>query len=179
MSLHAAAVDALTSWTPPDEGQHALRRDFLAHLAGHGDGVWRECAPAHVTASSLVVDQSGQRVLLVLHGKVNRWLPAGGHCEPGDATLAATALREAREETGIAELRLVDESALTALDRHRAPCRPGVVEHHLDVHYLSVAPAEAVPTVSAESHDVAWFGLDELAGLDHDIPPHVLRALRD
>lgn len=41
-------------------------------------------------------------MLLTLHPKVGLWLQMGGHCEPGDETLAAAALREATEESGIA-----------------------------------------------------------------------------
>ncbi len=44
---------------------------------------------------------SGDRVLLTLHKTVDRWLQLGGHCEPGDTTLAGAALREAAEESGL------------------------------------------------------------------------------
>lgn len=177
MSLHANAVATLERWTAPDAAQEALRAEFIDHLHRHADGVWRECAPAHLTGTSLVIDPVARRVLLVLHAKVELWLPAGGHCEPGDATLADTALREAREETGVAELRLLDPTTPTALDKHRAPCRPGVVDHHLDVHYFSVAPTGAVPTISAESHDVAWFDYDDLPEpVGDDVRPLVARA---
>ena len=57
------------------------------------------------------------------------WLQMGGHCEPEDATLAAAALREATEESGIAGLTLLPGGPVR-LDRHRsravrlAPGRP-------------------------------------------------------
>lgn len=177
MTLHADATRVLSGWAAPDAAQEALRRDFLAHLDRHPDGVWRDCVPAHITASSLVVDPVRRRVLLLLHAKANLWLPSGGHCEPGDDTLAAAALREASEETGIAGLSLVDPNRPTALDRHAAPCRPGIVEHHLDVHYLAVAPPGSTPSVSAESHDLGWFGVDALPEpIGHDVPDLVRHA---
>jgi 8-oxo-dGTP pyrophosphatase MutT (NUDIX family) len=177
MTLHADAVRVLSGWDPPDAAQETLRHDFLAHLDQHPDGVWRDCAPAHVTASSLVVDPSRRQVLLLLHAKANLWLPSGGHCEPGDDTLAAAALREAREETGMAGLRLVDPARPTALDRHAAPCRPGIVDHHLDVHYLAIAPPGATPSASAESRELRWFGVDELPEpIGSDVPGLVRQA---
>lgn len=160
MNLHHAAATDLVAWRPPDGRQAALRDGFLAHLRAHPDGTWRTCAPAHITASAAIIDPAGHRILLVKHRKVGRWLQPGGHCETGDASLADAALREATEESGIIGLRLIP--GVLQVDRHPAPCNPGVVDEHLDVRYLVVAPAGAVPLVSDESDDVRWFGWDEL-----------------
>ncbi|MFD2284436.1 hypothetical protein ACFSUJ_35085 [Streptomyces lusitanus] len=55
-ALHDDAVRTLEGWRTADAGQDRLRRDYLAHLAGHPDGLFRACLPAHITASALVVD---------------------------------------------------------------------------------------------------------------------------
>ena len=160
MSLHADAVSTLRAWQAPDAAQDALRCDFLDHLSAHDDGVRRSCVPAHLTASALVMSEGRDEVLLVLHTKAGLWLQPGGHCEPEDPTLLDAALREATEETGIGGLAL--SAAPVRLDRHAAPCRPGVVDHHLDVQYVAVAPPQAIPRSSAETLDVAWFRCDDL-----------------
>lgn len=171
MSLHGSAARTLSSWTAPNPEQEKLRTDFLRHLDDNPDGTWRTCAPSHVTASSVVIDPVRRQLALVLHGKVNQWLPSGGHCEPGDESLADTALREATEETGIVELQLLDPLCPTSLDRHRAPCQPGLADYHLDVHYFSIAPENATLIVSDESHDVQWFPFDQLPdGVGGDVP---------
>jgi 8-oxo-dGTP pyrophosphatase MutT (NUDIX family) len=64
----------------------------------------RSCLPGHVTASAWVLSPDGKRFLLTHHRKLHRWLQLGGHAD-GDADVAAVALREAREESGLAELR--------------------------------------------------------------------------
>ncbi len=172
MSLHASATDELRSWEPPSDGQASLRRTFLDYLADHDDGVWRASAPAHLTASAVIVDPQRSAMLLVLHGKVRRWLQPGGHCELGVASLGEAALREASEESGIAGLELA--GGILHLDRHPAPCRPAEVEEHFDVRYLLVAPPGSEPSRSAESLDVRWF---PWSGLPHGIEPTIVAML--
>ena len=160
-SLHAAAVRELAGWAAPDPDQEAKRSAYLEHLAGHPDGLARGCLPAHLTASALVVDAAGARVLLVRHRKGGFWVQPGGHCEPADRTLAQAALREATEESGIAGLTVVGPGPVD-LDRHELPSAFGACRVHLDVRYLLVAPDGAEPAVSEESDDVGWFGWDEV-----------------
>jgi 8-oxo-dGTP pyrophosphatase MutT (NUDIX family) len=117
--------------------------------------MWRSCHPDHLTASALVVDATGERVLLCLHRRLGRWLQTGGHCEPDDRTLRDVALREATEESGIAGL-VVDPVPLR-LDRHVVPCGPLRPAHHLDVQYLARAAAQAREQVSSESMALGWF----------------------
>jgi 8-oxo-dGTP pyrophosphatase MutT (NUDIX family) len=158
VSLHADAARVLRAWRAPGPGQDKLREEYAAHLAAHPDGMWRECAAGHLTASALVVDPERERVLLTLHGRMRMWLQTGGHCERDDATLAGAALREATEESGIEGLRLLPWPAV--LDRHRTPCAA-----HLDVQYVAVAPPGARPAMSDESLDLRWFGYAEVAGV--------------
>lgn len=149
--LHADAQAVLTTWPAPDASQEALRRDFIAHLDAHPDGMWRECHPNHLTSSALIV--RGDDVLLVFHGKAGKWLQTGGHCEPSDRTLAEAALREAREESGIDGL-TVDPLPLH-LSRHHVPfCGDG---HHLDVQFLVIAPSDADHDVPPGEDRVGWF----------------------
>ncbi|TLQ43883.1 NUDIX hydrolase [Streptomyces marianii] len=157
MSLYHDAVRVLEEY----DGGEALRRTYLDHLANHPDGMWKACDAGHLTASALVVDPAQERVLLTLHRKLGMWLQMGGHCEPGDATLADAALREATEESGIPGLTLLPGGPVT-LDRHAipAPCH-----WHLDVQYAALAAPGAAPAISDESLDLRWFGYEEVASV--------------
>ena len=177
--LHTDAVRLLTAWSAPGPEQDQLRRDYLEHLAGNPDGVWRSCAPAHLTAGAVILDPSGHRTALVLHGRINLWVQPGGHCEPGDHSVAAAAHREAEEETGLAGLEMSPEPIL--LSRHRAPC--AVADTHLDVQFLATAPPDGEPVVSEESHDVRWFPVTDLPrelalGVEHSVAAAVAAQSR-
>ncbi len=154
MTLHADAVAALTAWTAPDPRQAALRDRFLALLATGPAAVLPTGPGAHLTASALVVDPARDAVLLCLHGRIGTWVQMGGHCEPGDDSLAAAALREAAEESGIAGLTISAEPI--GLDAHPVRCRLGAGEH-LDVRYAALAPSGAVEVCSPESRALGWF----------------------
>lgn len=123
-SLHADAVAVLSQWAAPSPSQDELRRSYLDLLRAEPGAMRRSCVPAHLTGSALILDPVAERVLLLLHGRAGLWLQAGGHCEDGDGSLAATALREAAEESGISGLVLGGGGAPVKLDRHPAPCAP-------------------------------------------------------
>lgn len=154
-ALGEACVHALTAYDPPNAAQRRLRTAFLAHLTRRPDGWSRACAGAHLTASALVSSPAADQVLLVHHRKLRRWLQTGGHLEPTDSTPAAAAFREAREESGLNDLRQLP--GIIHLDRHEVPCGPVRPCFHLDIRYLILAdPAGPVPG-NAESVAARWF----------------------
>jgi 8-oxo-dGTP pyrophosphatase MutT (NUDIX family) len=159
-ALHADVSSVLGRWAAPDLGQSALRHAYLGFLAARPDATARSCEPGHITASTIVLSADHRHVLLTLHPRVGRWVQLGGHCEPGDPSLAAAALREATEESGIAELRLDPDPV--HLDVHPITCSLGVATRHFDVRFLAFAPERAVPVRSAESVDLRFFPVDAL-----------------
>ncbi|MEV5107841.1 NUDIX hydrolase [Streptomyces massasporeus] len=170
MSLYDDAVLVLKGY----EDQAELRQAYLDHLAEHPDGLWKACHAGHITASALVIDPEGGRVLLTLHRKLRMWLQMGGHCEPGDASLADAALREATEESGVPGLSLLPGGPVR-LDRHPIP---PPCHCHFDVQYAVVAPPDASHAISDESLDVRWFGYDEVAEVADESVVRLLAATR-
>jgi 8-oxo-dGTP pyrophosphatase MutT (NUDIX family) len=168
VTLHADALAVLDGWRAPDAEQERLRVRYVEHLRAHPDGMTRDCRPDHVTASTLVLNATGDAVLLTLHAKARAWFQLGGHCEPGDTTLAGAALREAAEESGIAGLEI--DPLPVQLSEHAVPfCGPTGDVHHLDVRFVAVAPEGAEHVVSDESLDVRWWPADALPEPEDDL----------
>jgi 8-oxo-dGTP pyrophosphatase MutT (NUDIX family) len=176
VTLRDDAHSVLSSWSAPNDEQDRLRRLYVAHTETYADALSRECHPDHLTASAIIFSADHQRVLLTLHRIIKRWLQTGGHCEPDDVTLAEAALREGREESGIADL--VIDPVPVSLSRHEVPCGPIRPAHHLDVQYVAVAPAQAQHVISDESDDLAWFDVDALPAQTDDSVRALIAAAR-
>jgi 8-oxo-dGTP pyrophosphatase MutT (NUDIX family) len=134
---------------------------LAAFVRDNADAFERTNLAGHVTGSAWVVRADRSAVVLLHHRKLDRWLQPGGHAD-GDPDVRRVALREAWEETGIANLELASEG-IYDLDVHDIPARPGEPAHvHYDVRFAFFAPAGAVPRSSDESHDVRWIPLSDL-----------------
>ena len=172
--LHGDAAATLESWAAPDAEQEKLRGHYLRHLERHPDGMWRSCRPEHITASALVVNAAGREVLLTLHKTVGRWLQLGGHCEPGDTTLAGAALRESTEESGLSHLTI--DPAPLQLSRHELLAGGCAGTFHLDVQFLVTATADTEYVVSDESDALAWFPITAIPDTDQAVQQLATRA---
>ncbi len=177
MSVRDSVIALLGEWQAPNPAQDSLREAVLGFVLARTDACLRECEPGHVTASTLVLDDTGARVLLTLHPRLGRWVQLGGHCEDDDPDILAAASREATEESGVAGLRLHPE--LVAVHVHPVTCSLGVPTRHLDLQFMAQAPAGAQIVLSDESDDLRWWPADALpSGTDHALEYLVRRARR-
>ena len=148
-----------------DSHEAAMTAETIRFVEAHEDCLLRSQLKGHLTGSAWVVDAGRTRTLLTHHRKLDLWLQLGGHAD-GDSDLAAVAMREAREESGLTRLRLVGPSIFD-LDRHWIPERKGVPAHwHFDLRFLIEADPGETLVVSDESHDLAWVELGRVHTLN-------------
>ena len=154
---------------PEESTEIALFRDFLVS----DDAIFeRSHPPGHITASCWLVSADGRQLLMTHHRKLGRWLQLGGHCD-GDRDVHRAALREAEEESGLADMQI--DAALFDIDRHRIPARGCEPEHwHYDLRFVIRASGDEDFVVSDESHDLAWRDIAMLAAAA-DTEPSIRR----
>ena len=175
VDLRAPLLDLLDRYqaATPDAGPSAkLFREFAR---AHADCLDRSCVSGHFTGSAWLVDDTGQRVLLTHHRKLNKWLQLGGHAD-SDGDLARVALREAEEESGLSDL--IVEPAIFDLDRHMIPARGNEPAHwHYDVRFVVRATGSEEFVVTLESHALAWREIAQIA-VDSSVDESVRRMAR-
>jgi len=142
-----------------NEQQVCLR--YIDFVEKHPNCFDRELAIGHVTGSAWIVDPTGTQVLLTHHRKLDAWFQLGGHAD-GETDVLAVALNEAKEESGLENIRPI-APAIFDIDIHRIPARKEVPEHdHFDVRFSFCAADPEKIILSEESIDLSWIPLAEL-----------------
>lgn len=149
------------------DAEEMEHRDAIAELVESSANPYsrRQFVPGHVTASAFIIDRASRRLLLHHHRRLDRWLQMGGHVEPGES-LREAALREAHEESGLADLRLVHEAPFD-LHIHEIPAAKGEPAHnHFDVRFLlETTEPDSIARSIEESLDLAWVPLEDAPAL--------------
>lgn len=160
-------AEELSAYRPGCEQEVRDKAQMLRWLTVTPDPFSRENTIAHFTASSWVVSPDRQKVLLIYHNLYNSWAWTGGHAD-GERDLLSVALREAREESGLQNLRLLQPGIFSletlTVDGHRKRSAYVSSHLHLNVTYLLEAdPGDALRIKPDENSGVAWFSAAEVA----------------
>lgn len=174
--VDARAVASLVrSFDDPADGQAMKSAELILDLIERTPAPFsrEQFTPGHITCTGLVLAPDRERLLLVHHRRLDRWLLPGGHVEPDDATVADAARREVVEETGAL---LAPESLFVGTDVHGIPGKgrePYHLHHDLLFHFRALGDGLSL---SEEARDVIWCAP---ARFDQfQLPGNVRRAYR-
>ena len=158
-------VEEIKKYRPCNEQEQRDKAVILAFLENDEDAFLRSNLLAHMTASSWIVNPERTKTLMVYHNIYDSWSWIGGHAD-GETDLLSVALREAREETGIAHVRPVSPEIFSlevlTVDGHEK--RGAYVPSHLHMNVTYLLEAEESDTLHIcreENSGVAWFTLEE------------------
>jgi 8-oxo-dGTP pyrophosphatase MutT (NUDIX family) len=129
----------------------------------HYDDPGAPAANSLVPAASAVVADADGRILVARRRDNDLWTIPGGAMEPGE-TIAATAVREVKEETGI-DVEVVGLVGLYSDPRHVVEYSDGEVRQQFSICF-ACTPTSGVTATSEETSEVEWVDPDSLDEVD-------------
>ena len=170
-------------YTPYNEQEQRDKELILSSLKNNEKVFRRESSLAHMTASAWVVNKERTKVLMAYHNIYHSWSWLGGHAD-GEKNLLEVALREVREESGVKNVRPVNDEIYSlevlTVDGHKKKGKYVSSHLHLNVTYLLEADEEEAVTVKADENSaVAWFSLEEAVNASTEpwFQEHIYRKL--
>lgn len=156
----------LQAYNPTDPHEQVMWRDTLTFVTQHENCFERSLLQGHITGSAWIVSPNRQQVVLIHHRKLDRWFQPGGHAD-GNSDVAAVALQEAHEETGLQTLSLIhapgELPTIFDIDVHPIPERGNVPAHlHYDIRFLIQANPSELFGQSDEIKAVRWVDVKEI-----------------
>lgn len=158
-------VEKIRAYIPVNEQETCDKEVMLTFLQKNPDCFSRENLIAHFTVSIWTVNKERTKTLMVYHNLYNSWSWIGGHSD-GCENLAAVAMRELEEETGVKNAKLVSDDIysleILTVDGHVKKGAYVPSHLHLNVTYLAEAnEAESLAIKEDENKGVKWFTFEE------------------
>lgn len=164
--------EELQAYQPKNDQEAADREMIFRYIRTFPDTILtRENGFAHITAASMIFNEKRDKVLMAYHNIYRSWSWTGGHAD-GDADMLYVAEKEAKEETGIGQLKVLlpkgAEGPLAAVDvlpvwGHVK--RGNYVSSHLHLNYSYLFEAKEEETLRIkedENSRVGWIAITEI-----------------
>ena len=159
-------IQAIKNFEPMNEQEQNDKKLILKFIKKNDDVLYRDNEYAHMTSSGLIFNEKLDKILMVHHNIYNTWSWTGGHAD-GEADLLKVAIKEAKEETSVENIGVLDEN-IRAIDI--LPVVPHVkrgkfISGHLHfcISYALIADENShIEAKLDENSGVKWIKIDEL-----------------
>lgn len=160
-------IHMIETYQPANEQEELEKKVTLDYIKlFHSNVLLRDNEIAHITSSGFIMNPTLDKVLLVHHNIRGVWSWTGGHAD-GDEDLLYVAVKEAREETGIINLRplMKQIAAIDILPVYGHTKNSKYVNGHLHLSIAFILIAEETDEVhicAEENSAVEWFRIDQI-----------------
>lgn len=157
--------EKIENYIPQNEQEKCDKDLMLEFINKFDDVLTRENKMGHFTASSWIVNKERTKVLMIYHNIYDSWAWTGGHCD-GDSDLLHVALKEAEEETGLKNIKVLTPDIasleIVTVDGHVKRGKYVCSHVHLNCTFLLEADEEELLKIKPdENSGVKWFDIDE------------------
>ena len=158
-------IARIEAYEPSNEQEERDKPLILDFLREKPDAFLRSNLTGHMTASSWAVNRKRDKVLLIWHNIYKSWSWSGGHAD-GDENLLHVAMKELGEETGVKNMRPVQDEIFSL----EILSVPGHEKHgqyvpshlHYNLSYLiECDEADELHICADENSGVKWFSFPE------------------
>ena len=164
--------EQIEKYIPYNEQEASDKELMLEYIDKFEDVLTRKNKMCHFTASNWIVNKDRTKVLMIYHNIYKSWAWTGGHAD-GDSDLLHVAIKEAEEETGLNNLKLLSDGIyglqILTVDSHINRGKFVSSHLHLDCCFLLEANEEEKLRIKEdENSGVKWVEIDKVTKLTNE-----------
>lgn len=164
--------EQIESYIPYNEQEENDKEMMIKYIDTFDDVLTRENRMCHFTASNWIVNKDKTKVLMIYHNIYKSWAWTGGHTD-GDSNLLGVALKEAKEETGLENLKVLSDGIfgiqIVTVDSHIKRGKFVPSHLHLDCCFLLEADEdEGIRIKEDENSGVEWVDIDKAVEITNE-----------
>lgn len=155
-------LEQIKGFIPENQQEYEDKRVILNYIEKFPHNILlRENEFGHITSSGFIMNEGLDKVLMVHHNIRKVWAWTGGHVD-GDSDFLRVAIKEAKEETGIKQVRALSKNIATVdilpVFGHMKKNKYVSGHQHLSIAYILIASeAEKLMVKEDENSGVEWF----------------------
>ena len=162
----------IESYVPYNEQERCDKELMIEYINTFRDVLTRENKMCHFTASNWIVNKEKTKILMAYHNIYKSWAWTGGHAD-GESNLLNVALREAEEETGLKNLKVISDGIFSlqilTVDSHIKRGKFISSHLHLDCCFLLEADEnEMLKIKEDENSGVKWIDIDKAVEMSNE-----------
>ena len=158
--------EEIEKYVPYNEQEEKDKQTILKYMDSFDNVLTRDNEFGHFTASAWVANKEKTKVLMIYHNIYKSWAWTGGHAD-GNPDLLATAIRELKEETGVENVKVIDNNIfsleIVCVDGHVKKGKYVSSHVHLNATYLlEVDENEILRIKDDENSGVKWINIEDV-----------------
>lgn len=164
--------EQIEKYIPYNEQEENDKEMMLEYINTFDDVLTRKNRMCHFTASNWIVNKNRTKVLMIYHNIYKSWAWTGGHAD-GNSNLLYVALKEAEEETGLKNLKVLSDGfcgiQILTVDSHIKRGRFVPSHLHLDCCFLLEADEnELLKIKEDENSGVKWIDINKAVEITNE-----------